>query len=322
MNEKKRKLDIASKPQFKRRKQKIWHQVPIYEDLKIHQRQTIIIKPQFESLLPSKRVLVLKAIIANEKKGMIFDIHVFEDQKRRQSMKKFQNLDKDEFYIIYGVLVLWHPWLNKKIAHFDQKSGPVNHIKSWQLTTYGQKFSCFQLKWDKNKLDSGEYDLNAITTNYYERDIQRFNVAGFVDSKVTVKKFHEDDSKITQRVYMVFIKNKRNEAILLNYYGEEAPKIEQGKIYIFTSVAANGYEDIKKPQMKQLYINGPWYAVPWKWTFDEIETKICYDNPCRSYDSDIELIPPTTSQNICTTSHDVHTKSSDASTKFYDAIER
>ena len=197
-------------------------------------------------------MLILKAIIATHNKGKIFDITADEHFRI-----KLQNLDQNSFYIINNVLVCWYAYSQKKCARFDKCSGSVRKISEAELPKYKQNKNSFVLEWDEKK----------VSTNYDQGNKHLLHLAGFVDSEPILKQ---------AGLYEFWIKNPRNVKILVKYWAEAPPKkIEKGKIFVFTSLKRKNYLGLKS-----LTITGPWYHVPWKWSFDKVETNSCN----KSYD--------------------------------------
>ena len=242
MNRNKRKLSNSIEPALKRQREENLLKIPFHEDLKLNMRQNIIIKPQYESVLPNGSLLLLKGIIASKTKGKILDIIA-----PCENMEKFQNLNHNNFYLIHNVFITWRKHSKRKIGKVDRHTGIIKQLKEEELEKYGQKLNLFKLEFDESK----------IVTNYNEDNIQNFQVAGCIDSEPFMKR---------EGLYTFWIKNPNRLKILVNYWAKKAPPIVVGKIFIFTSVRCNYYLGIKS-----LTINGPFYVVPWEWNFNGTE---------------------------------------------------
>lgn len=239
INRNKRKLSNSIEPALKRQKEETFSKVSMYENLKLNMRQSIIIKPQYESLLPGGRVLLLKGIIASNIKAKILHILV-----SSENLQQFQNLNQNQFYLIHNVLISWRAYSQRKIAKIDRLTGSMKQLKEGELEKYGQKLNWFQLEFDEDK----------IVTNYNQDNIENCQVAGCVDSEPVMK---------LEGLYTFWIKNPNRLKILVNYWGKKSPQVQVGKIFVFPSVKRNYYLG-----KKCLTINGPFYAVPWKWKFN------------------------------------------------------
>ena len=117
-------------------------------------------------------------------------------------------------------------------------------MQQTELGKYGQKLDWFNLEFDENK----------VITDYNQDNIENLNVAGFIDTEPVLKR---------EGLYNFWIKNPKNVKILVNYWGLEAPNVEQGKVFVFTNFKPNYYMGILS-----LTIQGPFYSVPWEWKFD------------------------------------------------------
>lgn len=252
MNPRKRRLEMSVESTSKRQKENTDRKVPIYKDLKLNQRQHIIVMPQYQSVLKHKKILVLKAIIATGNKPKIFDI-LAHDKNR----EKIQYLELDKLYIFHNILVIWHTNSKRKMARIDRFAGAIKMIKSTQLSIYGQNMNMFKL----------DFREDQVITNYLSENIQYLNAAGFIVSIPEQQKQYDEQK---DSLYTFWMKNKENCKILVNYWGKEAPKnIEKGKVVVFTSLTPNNYIGIKS-----LTVNGPWYVVAWQWNFNGEEINI------------------------------------------------
>lgn len=231
----------------KRHKEIQSFKIRVYEELVMQERQTIIIIPQYKSLLKKKDVLVLKAIIASYHKGKMFDLVAHGD-----NIERVKDLEESCLYLIHNVFICWHKSGKKKMARIERYTGNITKLKNEQLSTYGQQFNWFSLEWHEKK----------ITTNYQLDNIEFLNVAGYIMSDPVKQKNSE--------LYRFWIKNQHNAKIMINYFSTEQPKkIKKHEIFIFTCLKPNVYTG-----RRTLTINGPWYKVPWKWKFDGDEINV------------------------------------------------